>query len=252
MIYFVSDFHFGIPDHDSSLRREKMFVDWLDKVKEDAIAIYIMGDLFDFWFEYKTVIPKGYARLMGKLAELTDRGISIHLFRGNHDIWAFDYLEKELGIQIHREPEIQLLKGKKFFLSHGDGLGPGDKGYKLLKSVFESRVNQWLYRWIHPDLGTWLGAYFSRRSRLTQMILEGKTEFELRNPVDKEPMVIFSREMAAKDPSIDYFIFGHYHFPHILQVSEKAQCIILGDWVTRFSYARFDGEKVELKRWIEK
>jgi UDP-2,3-diacylglucosamine hydrolase len=250
MIYFVSDFHFGIPDHDGSLAREKLFVAWLDKVKTDAEVIYLMGDLFDFWFEYRTVIPKGYARLLGKLAELTDLGIPVHLFRGNHDLWAFSYFKQELGIELHRSAEIRVHNGKKFFLAHGDGLGPGDKGYKILKSIFESKLNQFLYRWIHPDIGTRLGSYFSRRSRLTKMITHG-TEYKMRHPVEMEPMVIFSREMAARDKSIDYFVFGHYHVPHQLAISETANCIILGDWITRFSYAQFDGEKVEFRQFFQ-
>lgn len=245
MIYFASDFHFGIPDHDGSLRREKLFVQWLDTVKADAEEIYLMGDLFDFWFEYKTVVPKGYARLFGKLAELTDSGIGIHLFRGNHDLWAFDYLRKELGIQIHRTPEIRQFNNRKFFLAHGDGLGPGDHGYKFLKAVFECRLNQWLFRWLHPDLGMQMGSAASRRSRLTKM-LNGEGDIERENTSEKEPIVIFSREMAAKDPCIDYFVFGHVHIPEIIPLSEKAKCVILGDWVSENTYARFNGDKIEL------
>jgi UDP-2,3-diacylglucosamine hydrolase len=248
MIYFASDFHFGIPDRNGSLKREGIFIDWLERVKKDATAIYLLGDLFDFWFEYKTVIPKGYVRLFGKLAELVDSGIEIHLFKGNHDLWAFSYLEDEIGIRLHRKSEISVLGSKKFYLSHGDGTGPGDNGYKFLKRVFENRFNQFLYRWIHPDLGTRLGSYFSNRSRLTKILKEG-TELRRSSELAKEPIVIFSQEMAKEDPTIDYFIFGHVHFPEILPLSGKATCIILGDWVQHFTYAQFDGENIGLKKF---
>jgi len=169
-IYFASDFHLGIPDRKTSLIREKRLIRWLDMVAQDAEAIYLLGDLFDFWYEYKTVVPKGYTRLFSKLAELTDKGIPIHFFKGNHDFWAFDYLNEEAGVEIHDGIQEISLKGKKFFLAHGDGLGPGDKGYKFLKKVFLSRFNQFLFRWLHPDLGTKMGLYFSRGSRISKTI----------------------------------------------------------------------------------
>ncbi len=165
-IYFASDFHLGIPNYESSLLREKKFVRWLDMVSADADEIFLMGDLFDFWFEYKNVIPKGYVRLLGKMAEITDKGIPVHVFRGNHDIWAFDYLSKELNIVLHRKPMIREFDGKIFFLAHGDGLGPGDNGYKFLKKVFEFKPNQFMFKWLHPDIGCRLGLYFSKQSRL--------------------------------------------------------------------------------------
>lgn len=248
MIYFASDFHLGIPDPQGSLKRERIFIQWLEMARKDATAIYLMGDLFDFWFEYKTVIPKGYSRLLGKLAEITDQGIEVHLFRGNHDLWAFDYLQSETGIILHREGEIHKLLGKTFFLSHGDGIGPGDHGYKFLKRVFENKVNQFLYRWIHPDLGTRLGSYFSRRSRLVKILKEGE-EMKMSSNLAKKPIIIFSQETAIKDPSIDYFVFGHVHIPQIIPVSDKASCVILGDWVIHYTYAQFDGHTVELKKF---
>lgn len=247
-VYFASDFHFGIPDRQGSLERERKFVRWLDDVKVDASAIYLMGDLFDFWYEYKTVVPKGYVRMLGKLGEITDSGIEVHLFRGNHDLWAFSYLHNELGIILHRESQIIQLSGKKFFLAHGDGLGPGDYSYKFMKRTFECRFNQWLYRWIHPDIGTKLGSCFSRRSRLTKM-LKGEGDIKRRVPVEKEPMVIFSHEMAQKDPSINYFVYGHVHFPDVIDISPTAKAVILGDWVSKFTFGRFDGENFELKHY---
>jgi len=245
-IYFASDFHLGIPDRVESRVRECLLVAWLEQVKIDAKVIYLMGDLFDFWFEYKTVVPKGYARLFGKLAEITDSGIEIHLFCGNHDLWAFGYLADEIGIKLHRIPEITTLLGKKFFLTHGDGLGPGDYAYKFMKWVFESKFHQFLFGWVHPDIGLKIGAFFSRRSRLTKMLAEGK-KYERLNPLEDEPIVIFSRQKAADDPSIDYFVYGHVHFPDILEVSENAKCVILGDWVTHFSYGVFNGESLDIQ-----
>jgi len=246
MIYFASDFHFGIPDQKGSLERERHFIQWLELVRKDATTIFLMGDLFDFWFEYKTVVPKGYSRLLGKLAELTDAGIEIHLFRGNHDLWAFDYLQDELGIKLHRHGEIFSLDGKKFFLAHGDGLGPGDRGYKFLKKVFENKINQFLYRWIHPDLGTRLGSYFSRRSRLTKILKEG-VMMEKSSKSAREPLIRFSRDIIAKDPSIEYCIYGHVHIPEIIMLNEHTRYITLGDWVVHYTYAAFNGTTVELK-----
>jgi UDP-2,3-diacylglucosamine hydrolase len=244
-IYFASDFHLGIPDYDSSLRREKLLVKWLDEIKKDAGEIYLMGDIFDFWYEYKTVVPKGFVRLLGKLAEITDSGIPVHLFKGNHDVWAFDYLSKEVNLILHRKPEIRVFNDKKFYLAHGDGLGPGDKGYKFLKKVFECRFNQWLFRWLHPDLGTRMGLYFSRKSRLAQLAKEGKkiNNFDLKD----EMLYKYSFEILSKGIDIDYFIFGHWHYPLNEKISDKSRLIVLGDWMSFFSYAVFDGEIVKQK-----
>jgi UDP-2,3-diacylglucosamine hydrolase len=244
-IYFASDFHLGIPDRISSLVREKRLIRWLDMVAADAEAIYLMGDLFDFWYEYKTVVPKGYTRLFSKLAELNEKGIPVHFFKGNHDFWAFDYLNEEAGVTIHDDTLEITLKGRNFFLAHGDGLGPGDKGYKFLKKVFLSKFNQFLFRWLHPDLGTKMGLYFSRGSRISNMIKQDKDENFLE--VDKEKLLIYSRGMATQKPEVDYFVFGHRHVPTHIKVSEKASCIILGDWVTHFTYGKFDGKSFDIK-----
>ncbi len=244
-LYFASDFHLGIPDYESSLKREKMLVDWLDKASKDATEIFLMGDVFDFWFEYKHVIPKGYVRLLGKIAEITDRGIPVHLFKGNHDIWAFNYLNKELNVQLHRKAVIREFDGKKLFLAHGDGLGPGDKGYKLLKKIFEFKPNQFLFRWLHPDIGSAMGLYWSRRSRLANISKDGKQE-ETRKP-EKEMLFKYAEYKAKQLPDIDYFIFGHRHVPTQIKVSEKAEIIVLGDWVTHFSYGIFEDGKMRLE-----
>jgi len=244
-IYFASDFHLGVPDHDSSLDREKKLVRWLDIIKLDASEIFLMGDIFDFWFEYTTVIPKGYVRLLGKIAEITDSGIPIHVFRGNHDVWAFDYLNKELGVQLHREPVIRNFGGKQFYLAHGDGLGPGDTGYKFLKKVFELKVNQFIFKWLHPDIGTRLGLYFSHGSRIANITREHKNDFQF--IIEKEMLYAYCMQTLEIQWDIDYFIFGHRHVPLVHPLTDKANMVILGDWVTNFSFAVFDGEKLELQ-----
>lgn len=244
-IYFASDFHLGIPDHDSSLTREKKLVEWLDAASKDASDIFLMGDIFDFWFEYKSVVPKGFVRLLGKLAEISDKGIGIHLFTGNHDIWAFDYLKKEVGVRIHRHPELMELSGKRFYLAHGDGLGPGDNGYKFLKRVFSNRFNQWLFRWLHPDLGAEMALFFSRKSRVSNMVREGKKESS--NNIKDEMLYKYCQDLVGRGLEADYFIFGHRHLPTDIELNGRGRMIILGDWLVNFSYAVYDGNDVELK-----
>jgi len=251
-IYFISDFHFGIPERESSLIREKRFVRWLDMVKADAGEIFLMGDLFDFWFEYKTVIPRGYTRLLGKLAEITDAGIPVHFFRGNHDMWAFDYLEKEIGLKLYRKPVIRDIYGKRFFLSHGDGLGPGDKGYKFIKWVFDQKVNQFLFRWLHPDIGMRLGLFWSGRSRYANEVKEAR-EQQNNEEADFENarLAFFAREMLAKGEKINYFVFGHWHIANIHPIAPDSWYIHLGDWLTLFTYGVFDGDTFLLKTFEE-
>jgi UDP-2,3-diacylglucosamine hydrolase len=244
-IYFASDFHLGIPDYESSLDREKLLVSWLEQARQDASGIFLMGDVFDFWFEYKTVVPKGYVRLLGKLLQITDEGIPVHLFTGNHDIWAFEYLQKEIGIQLHRHPEICELMGKTFYLAHGDGLGPGDNGYKFLKKVFSSRFNQFLFSWLHPDIGAKMGLYFSHKSRLANVIKEGKKENL--NRIEDEMLYKFAVSQLKNGLQVDYFIFGHRHRPVNVELNKKSRLVILGDWVTNYTFAEFDGNVLNLK-----
>lgn len=243
-IYFVSDFHLGVPSIEDSQLREKKLLRFLDSIKSDCEELFLMGDLFDFWFEYKTVIPKGFVRLQGKLADFVDNGISVHLFIGNHDLWSFGYLSDEIGIQLHREPETIMRKGKKLFLVHGDGRGPGDKGYKFLKKVFECKFNQFLFRWLHPDLGIGLALKWSHNHRLKK--LRKEVECGYYDDVEKTRLYQYAQEQIQLDPSIDFFIFGHQHKPMQHQTGD-AQTTIVGNWIRDFSYAVFDGEKVELK-----
>jgi len=245
-IYFASDFHLGIPDHDSSLEREKKLVAWLEMSRADAAEIFLMGDLFDFWFEYKTAIPRGYARLLGKLAEITDAGIPVHLFRGNHDMWAFDYLTRELNIEVHRDPEFREFNGKHFYLAHGDGLGPGDHGYKFIKKVFANPFNQWLFRQLHPDLGIRMALFWSRKSRSVNIEKE-KKEQDINLKLIQQRITVHSIEMLKQHPELDFLIYGHYHYPLNTQLTNNARQIVLGDWITHFTYAVFDGERMELK-----
>jgi UDP-2,3-diacylglucosamine hydrolase len=227
-----------------------MLVSWLEEIKEDVGEIFLMGDVFDFWYEYKSVVPKGYVRLLGKLAELTDSGIPVHLFKGNHDIWAFDYLENEININLHRKPKVFEFGEKSFYLAHGDGLGPGDNGYKFLKKVFENRFNQWLFRWLHPDLGAGMALYFSKRSRIANVIKEGKKE-EGGN-IEEEMLYHYVQSLIDAGAEHDYYIFGHRHLPTDHLVKENVRMIILGDWITNFSYAVFDGNVLELKYYTIK
>lgn len=240
-IYFASDFHLGVDGQLTSREREQKVVRWLDMVKHDAQAIYLMGDVFDFWFEYKTVVPKGYTRLLGKLAELTDAGIEMHFFIGNHDMWMFRYFEEELNITTHRTPVVHNLLGKQFYLGHGDGLGPGDYGYKFLKKVFANPLCQWAFARLHPNFGIGLANFWSGRSRQAN---QHDAVFETK---EKEWLYTYANEQLQHE-YYDYFIFGHRHIPmDILLENNKSRYVNLGDWVSHFSYAVFDGDKVEVK-----
>jgi UDP-2,3-diacylglucosamine hydrolase len=245
-IYFASDFHLGIPDHASSLLREKKLVAWLEMARADAAEIFLMGDLFDFWFEYKTAVPRGYARLLGKLAEITDVGIPVHLFRGNHDMWAFDYLSKELNIQLHRDPEFREFNGKHFYLAHGDGLGPGDHGYKFIKRVFASRINQWMFRQLHPDFGIRMALFWSRKSRKAAIEKEKKVQ-DVNLRLIQERITVHSNKLLEEHPELNFLIYGHYHYPIDIPLANGARQLVLGDWITHFTYAVFDGDTLQLK-----
>ena len=244
-IYFASDFHLGIPDYASSLIREKRLVEWLEHIRPDACEIFLMGDVFDFWFEYKSVVPKGYVRLLGKLADITDSKIPVHLFTGNHDIWAFDYLTKEVGLILHRQPEIKYFNGKAFYLAHGDGLGPGDLGYKFIKKTFSNPFNQWLFRWLHPDIGAKLALYFSRKSRLASDIRD-KKRLENIN-IAEEWLYQHSLQLLKNGLKADYFIYGHRHLPTNEELPGGSRIILLGDWITNFTYGVFDGSQMKLE-----
>ncbi|HET9280166.1 MAG TPA: UDP-2,3-diacylglucosamine diphosphatase [Flavitalea sp.] len=239
-VFFLSDFHLGIPDHKTSLDRERRIVNFLNSIQGQAAAIFIVGDMFDFWYEYRQVVPKGYVRLLGKLGELTDAGIAIHFFVGNHDMWMTDYFQKELNIPVYFEQKDFEFNNKKFFIAHGDGLGPGDHGYKMLKKVFRNRFCQWLFGVFPPYVGIGLANYFSRKSR---QAADQNEEQYVSN--DKEWLVTYSMEIL-KERHYDYFIFGHRHIPLDLPLNASSRYINLGDWIRYSTYAVFDGEHISL------
>ncbi len=240
-IYFASDFHLGVDAKYTSAEREAQIIRWLDFIKEDAEEIYLVGDIFDFWFEYSTVVPKGYLRLFGKLATLRAMDIKIYFFTGNHDMWMFNYFEEELDIPIYRAPIVREIKGKQFFIGHGDGLGPGDLNYKLLKKVFANPVCQWLFERLHPNFGMRLASFWSGRSRKTQVAIQAFMG------ADKEWLLLYANKKLDTVPA-DYFVFGHRHLPIDYTLKDqKARYINLGEWMFASSYAVFDGEQLTIK-----
>ena len=242
-IYFASDNHLGAPTAEESAPRERIFVAWLDYIKTDAGALFLLGDLFDFWFEYKTVVPKGFVRVLGKLAELADAGIPIHFFVGNHDLWMLDYLEQEIGINVYHEPRDFTFNNQHFFIGHGDGLGPGDKGYKRMKKIFTNRFFQWCFRWLHPDIGMRLGHYLSVKNKM----ISGEEDAVFLG--ENEEWLVQYAQRKYQEKVRDYFVFGHRHIPLDLPVKAAARYINLGDWISHYTYAVFDGETLELTAW---
>ncbi len=242
-IYFVSDVHLGAPNREESLLREKKLVAWLDVIKLDATELFVVGDLFDFWFEYKRAVPRGYVRVLGKLAEIADSGIPITFFTGNHDMWIFDYLPTEIGAKLYRQPITREWNGKKFLIGHGDGLGPGDHGYKFIKKVFANKLCQWAFARLHPNFGIWLANYFSKSSR-------AKTggDDAIFTGLENEWLVHYCKEVLQKE-QFDYFIFGHRHLPLEIELPNDSKYVNLGDWIQYFTYAYFDGENVHLAKF---
>ncbi|MBV8391321.1 MAG: UDP-2,3-diacylglucosamine diphosphatase [Mucilaginibacter sp.] len=241
-LYFASDIHLGAISYAASREREDRLIRWLDMIRADAAEVFLMGDVFDFWFEYKTVVPKGYIRFLGKLAQLADSGIKIYMFKGNHDMWMFDYFPKEFGaVIISNELEIER-NGKKFYLHHGDGLGPGDAKYKILKKFFRSSFCQWLFARIHPNLGVGIANYWSSHSRIA-----GEKNENLK-PGQHEWLVTFCDDLLTTK-YFDYLIFGHRHKTMDVILNEKSRYVNLGEWVKTFSYAEFDGQELLLKHF---
>ena len=241
-IYFASDQHFGIPNPEKSKLREKKFIDWLDMAQKDATAIFLLGDLFVFWFEYDTVVPKGYVRVLGKLAEIRDRGIPIYFFVGNHDLWMNDYFTKEFDIPVYRKPQKFTFNNKVFLIGHGDGLGPGDKGYKRMKKVFTNPVSRWFYKWLHPDWGVRFAQYLSTQNKM----ISGKEDVKFLGE-ENEWLVQYAKKKLG-ETHYDFFLFGHRHLPMEIEIG-KSKYINTGDWITHFTYAVFDGEHLHLKKF---
>jgi UDP-2,3-diacylglucosamine hydrolase len=241
-VYFASDNHLGAPTRKDSLPREKKFVAWLDSIKDDAAAIFLIGDLFDFWFEYKTVVPKGFTRTLGKLAEIADSGIPIYYFVGNHDLWMSGYFEDELGIPVFFKPQDFTIGNTTFFIGHGDGLGPGDKGYKRMKKVFTNPFFKWLFRWLHPDIGVKIAQYLSVKNKLISGDDDAKFLGE-----ENEWLAVYSKKKISQKHR-DYFVFGHRHLPLEITLNENSKYINLGDWIQYYTYGVFDGNNLELKK----
>jgi UDP-2,3-diacylglucosamine hydrolase len=245
-IYFASDQHFGAPTPEASKPREALFLEWLNTIERDATALFLLGDLFDFWFEYQTVVPKGFVRILGKLASMQDNGLPIYYFVGNHDLWMTDYFEKELGIPVFHDPQVYTFNEKVFFIGHGDGKGPGDLGYKRMKKVFTNPISKWFFRWLHPDLGVKIAQYLSVKNKL----ISGDEDVKFLGN-EKEWLFQYAR-LKLETNHYDYFVFGHRHMPLEIKVNDKSTYYNLGDWVKYFTHGVFDGEKFELKTFKSK
>ncbi len=239
-IFFLSDAHLGFPNRLDSLERERKLVLFLDQITEEAEAIYLLGDMFDFWYEYKSVVPRGYIRILGKLAALADRGVDIHYFTGNHDVWAFKYLEQEIGLELHREALIKEIGTKRFFLSHGDDTDKADRKFLFLKNLFTNRGLQWVFSRLHPNFAFRIASGWSKRSRM----IHGTEPFE----EEKEAMVVYSRDYLLNE-GLDFIVFGHRHCPVDYALNNQTRMIILGDWISHFTYGEFDGEEFRLKEF---
>jgi UDP-2,3-diacylglucosamine hydrolase len=239
-IYFISDIHLGLYPPEKSAVRERLLVNWLDTIKFDAAELYLLGDIYDFWHEYKHVVPRGFTRFLGKVAELADRGIKLHYFTGNHDVWVYDYLPAEIGLTLYRHHITRDINGKRFYIGHGDGIGPGDAGYRLLKWGFSNKILQWLFARIHPNAAMAFGKSWSKSSRYAKGI-----EAEPYQGDDHELQVIFAHNTLQRE-HFDYFIFGHRHIPFDVNVGNNSRVINLGDWINNFTYAVWDGEELAL------
>ncbi len=236
-IFFASDFHLGTPSYEASLQREKKIVRWLSSIQNEAFAIFLVGDIFDFWFEYRHAIPKGFTRFLGKLAELSDAGIHLIFFTGNHDMWMFDYFEQELNVTIYRDPQEFMINNTSFLIGHGDGLGPKDYTYKMLKKVFKSSLCQWLFARVHPNLGIGIANAWSKSSRASH----GDSDKNFFG--EEEWLFQYCKEYYTQKPT-QYFIFGHRHYPMELKISENSKYINLGEWISDYTYTEFDGSKI--------
>ncbi len=241
-IYFASDQHFGLPNAEKSLLREKKFIAWLESIQQEAKAIFLLGDLFDFWFEYKKVVPKGFVRVLGKLAELSDNGIEIHYFTGNHDLWVRDYFQKELNWKVYKKPTEFTFNNKLFLIGHGDGLGPGDTGYKIMKKVFTNPISKWFYRWLHPDIGVAMAQHLSLKNKL----ISGDEDVRFLGEENEWLVQYCKRKLAQK--SYDFFLFGHRHLPMTINI-DKSKYVNTGDWISHFTYAVFDDTDLILKTY---
>lgn len=239
-LYFASDFHLGIPDRENSLQREKKIIRWLSAIEDDAAGIFLVGDIFDFWFEYKHTIPKGFTRFLGKLAELTDSGIPVIIFTGNHDMWMFDYLPQELNLTLHRSSVVYEIRGKKVMIGHGDGLGPGDLAYKFYKKIFNNAFCQWLFEWLHPNIGMAVANFWSKKSRSRE------NENALNN--EAEWLVEYCKKIEEQHHH-DYYIFGHRHLASEVSLNGSSTYLNLGEWINQCTFAIYDNGRITLSKF---
>ena len=249
MVYFISDAHLGSRAFEHKRTQERKLVHFLDKIKDKAEAVYLLGDMFDFWFEYEDVVPKGFTRFLGKLSELTDNGVEVHFFVGNHDMWMSGYLEQECGVHIHSEPCLLEIYGKEFYLAHGHtiDLGPEDQMGRLMFWCFQNPVLQRLAKMIHPHWFINFGLNWAKKSRKKNQ-RAGEEPYKGEH---NENLVIFAKRYLANHPSVNYFIFGHRHIELDLLLSHDCRMVILGEWYSLFTYASFDGETFTMGNYVE-
>jgi UDP-2,3-diacylglucosamine hydrolase len=243
-IYFVSDLHLGSDLLEHPQETEKRFVRWLNTICDDARALYLLGDIFDFWFEYKKTVPRGFTRFLGKIAEMHDAGVEIHFFTGNHDIWMFDYFQQELGVTVHPRPLRTVIDGKNFYLAHGDGLGDRSRSFRLIRFLFRNRVCQVLFAALPSRWGIGFGQWWSRCSRKKGIAHPAEYKGE-----DREHLVVYSKQYIREYPDTDYLLFGHRHILLDRTLNRKSRMMIIGDWMENFSYAVFDGKELSLKQY---
>lgn len=248
-VYFASDVHLGAPIIEDKRAHEKIFIEWLEYVEKDADALYLLGDIFDYWYEYRTVAPRGYVRFLGTLCRLTDKGIDVHIFTGNHDVWMFDYLQSECGVKVHTRHEQIEIDGKGFFMGHGDGLGNYDRGYNMLKWVFNWKVAQFCYSLLHPDMAGWIARTWSFKSRKRN---NKNVKMHKFLGGDKEFQMLFAKEYLAKGNEVDYFVFGHRHVVKDYMLNDRSRVLMLGDWLYNYSYAEYSEGNMRLMRWKTK
>ncbi|MDR1737950.1 MAG: UDP-2,3-diacylglucosamine diphosphatase [Candidatus Symbiothrix sp.] len=244
-VYFASDLHLGSPVLENRKITEQRFVSWLDTIRNDAKALYLLGDIFDFWFEYKKVVPRGFVRFLGKIAELHDEGVEIHFFTGNHDIWMFNYFEREIGVIVHREALITDIDGKRFYLAHGDGMGDDSRSFQLLRAIFRNRLCQTLFSWFPPTWGVSLAHRWANHNRRKDLQYPAEYLGE-----DREHLVIYAKRYLQTHPDTDFLIFGHRHILLDLMLNNRSRILILGDWMQHFSYAVFDGNTLSLENYL--
>lgn len=247
-VYFASDAHFGLELFTTPIEAQKRFCAWMDNIKPDCGALFLVGDMFDYWFEYRTVVPKGFVRFMAKVAEFTDCGIPVYIFYGNHDMWMLDYLKDECGCTIVPDEWYGDILGKRFYIEHGDGCGDPSLSFFLMRKFFRSKVAQWFFRWIHPDLTMWFGYLWSNKNRKRKK--DSKEKDFLGE--DKEFQIQWAKKHFSVHPDVDYYVFGHRHIEKTLTLhgeNKDAYLAILGEWVTKTTYGVYDGNEFKLLNW---